>query len=128
MKKTLFLLFAVSFIFINIAGCSPLLIGAAVGGAGVYAISKDTVQGETDKPYDSLWNEAVNVSKVRGTIKQEDYARGTIELEADSSKVWIRVIRLTRLTNRLRVCSRKYHLPNLGLAQEVFTKIMGGAR
>ncbi len=128
MKKTLFFLFTVSFIFINIAGCAPLLIGAAVGGAGVYVAGKDTVQGETDKPYDSLWNEAINVSKARGTIKQEDYVRGIIELEADSSKVWIRVIRLTRSTNRLRVCSRKYHLPNLALAQEVFTKIMGGAR
>lgn len=128
MKKVLFSLFVVTFIFVNISGCVPLIVGGAVGALGGYAVSKDTIQGETDKPYDSLWSAALTVGKIRGTIKRDDYNRGYIELGADSSRVWIRLIRLTHSTTRLRVASRKYHLPNLALAQEIFTKIMEEAR
>jgi len=112
----------------NAAGCVPLIVGATVGGVAVYAVSKDTVQGETDKTYDSIWNAALRVGKIRGTIKQENYTKGTIELEAESSRVYIRVFNLTRATTRLRVSARKYHMPNIGLAQDMFVKIMEEAR
>lgn len=128
MKRILFSLFIVPFIFVNITGCVPFMVGGAVGALGSYAVSKDTIQGDTDKPYDSIFSAALTVSKIRGTIKHQDYSRGYIQLEADSSRVWIRLIRLTRLTTRLRIASRKYHLPNLTLAQEIFTKIMEEAR
>lgn len=128
MKKTIFFSLLVPFILVNILGCVPLIIGGAAGALGAYVISKDTIQGETDKPYDSLWNAAVNVSRIRGTIKQEDSRRGYIELEAGSSKVQIRLIRLTRATTRLRISSRKYHLPDLNLAQDIFVKIMEEAK
>lgn len=117
----------ISFLALNLYGCW-FIVGGAVGALGGYAISKDTVQGETDKPYDNLWDAALTISKIRGAIKQEDISRGYIELEADSSRVWIRVIRLTRSVNRLRVSSRKFHLPNLSLAQDIFTKIMEQAQ
>ncbi len=105
-------------------GCVPLMVGATVGVLGGQAISKDTVCGETDRPYDALWDSVLTVSKIRGKIKQEDKTRGYIEFEADSSLVRINVIRLTRTTNRLKISSRKYGFPNLGLSQDLFVKIL----
>lgn len=127
MKKIVCFFLAVS-LLISAAGCAPLIIGAAVGGVGGYAVSKDTVQGETDKPYDILWNAALTVSKIRGTIKQEDALRGQIYFESDSGRVWVRLIRLTHATTRLRISARKFHLPNLELAQDMYTKIMDEAK
>jgi hypothetical protein len=120
--------FVISFIFSCVVGCAPLIIGAVVGGVGCYAISKDTVQGEMDKPYKSVWDAAIMIAKIRGTITQEDSRRGYIGLDVDSSKAWIRLVRLTRSTIRLRVSAKKYHLPNLTLAQDLYTKIMEEAR
>lgn len=114
----------------NILGCAPLIIGtvAAVGAVGGYAVSKDTVQGETDRGYSSLWQSAVEVAKIRGTIVNDNPTTGYIELKADSSRVWIRLVRLTRATTRLRVSARKFRLPNLSLAQDIFVKIMEDVR
>ena len=124
MKKLAAFCVMVSFLFISIAGCAPLIVGALVGGVGGYAISNDTMQGESDTPYDTLWNAAERISKVRGKLKREDMTRGVIELEADSSKVTIQLVRLTRATTRLKVSAHKYYLPNLKLAQDIFMKIM----
>ena len=126
MKKII--LFLILCFFVSILGCAPLIIGGAVGALGGYAVSKDTIQGETDKNYDSLWEAALTVSKIRGQIKYENKTKGYIESEAESSKVYIRFIRLTVSTTRLRVSARKYHLPNMGLAQDIFVKIMEQAR
>ncbi|MDI6759177.1 MAG: hypothetical protein QMD94_05860, partial [Candidatus Omnitrophota bacterium] len=105
-------------------GCVPLMVGATVGALGGYAISKDTVCGETDRPYESLWSSAMIVSKIRGKIRQEDKTRGYIEFEVDSSLVRINVIKLTRTTNRLKISARKYGFPNLSLSQDLFVKIL----
>jgi hypothetical protein len=127
MKKIL-LVFFVFITALNFLGCAPLIVGAAVGAVGGYAISKDTIQGETDKSYDSLWSAALLVGKIRGRIKNEDSAKGNIELEAESSKVFIRLIRLTRATTKVRVSARKYHFPNMSLAEDIFVKIMAEAK
>ena len=99
-----------------------------MGAAGAYVISKDTIQGNTDKPYDRLWSATVRIGRVRGTITEEDRQRGYIELEADSSRVKIKLNRLTSSTTKLRVSARKYHLPNLDLAQDLYVKILEEAR
>jgi len=126
MKKII--LFLIPCIFVGILGCAPLIIGGAVGALGGHALSKDTIQCETDKNYDGLWEAALTVSKIRGEIKYEDKTKGYIELEAESSKVYIRLIRLTVSTTRLRVSARKYHFPNMSLAQDIFVKVMEQAR
>ncbi|MFA5224700.1 MAG: DUF3568 family protein, partial [Candidatus Omnitrophota bacterium] len=119
-------IYLVLFILPVVCGCAPLIIGAAAGGLGAYAISKDTVQGDSDKSFDLLWDSAVNVSKQYGITQQENISTGYIELTADSSKVWIRLIRLTRATTRIRVSARKFHFPNIELAQDLFVKIVTG--
>jgi hypothetical protein len=113
---------------ITSSGCVAFMVGGAAGALGGYAVSKDTVQAETDRPYELLWDSALRVGRIRGAIKQEDRQRGNIQLEADSSLVWIRLIRLTRSTTRLRISARKYRLPNLRLAQEFFVKILEEAK
>lgn len=118
----------IMFMLMNISGCAPLIIGSAVGALGGYAISRDTMQGETDIEYDRLWNAMTTVAQIRGTIKSEDYSKGYLNLEAESSKVWIRLIRLTKATTRLRISARKYRLPNFNLAQDIFVKIMEQAK
>jgi len=127
MRKTLIfsLLF---FLFLNILGCAALIIGGAAGALGAYAIGKDTIQGETDKPYDSLWSSAMAVARIRGVIKQENSLKGYIEMEASRSKVSIALIRLTQATTRLKIKARKYGFPNLQLAQDLYVRILEQAQ
>ncbi|HNX81383.1 MAG TPA: DUF3568 family protein [Candidatus Omnitrophota bacterium] len=127
MKKNL--LGSIIFILvIGVSGCAPLIVGAAVGGAGAYAVSKDTLQGDTDKPYDALWSAALSIAKVKGTVILEDYHKGMINLNIEGGKVWIRFIRLTRTATRVKVSARKFHMPSISSAQDIYTKIMDEAR
>lgn len=126
--KRIAVLFTIPFILINLYGCW-FVVGGAVGAAGAYVMGKDSIQTETDRAYDLLWNTALKVSRIRGTITKEDNLRGLIELETENSRVWIRLIRLTRSTTRLRVSARtKMRLPNLSLAQTIFSKILEEAK
>ena len=111
-----------------ISGCAPLIIGGAVGALGGYAISKDTIQGETDIGYQELWGSAVRVVRLRGIPQYEDNLKGYIRAEIDSSKVWVRLVRLTKTATRLRISARKYHFPNRTLAEELYIKILEEAR
>ncbi|MFA6357849.1 MAG: DUF3568 family protein [Candidatus Omnitrophota bacterium] len=113
---------------VSICGCAPLIIGAAAGGLGAYGVSRDTVQGDTDKNYEELWASALNVSSACGLIQQEDAAGGYIELGTQSSKVWIKLVRLTQTATRVKVSARKYHFPNMELAQDIFVKIITGVK
>ena len=128
MKNKLFLFLAVPVIIFNLAGCAPLVVGAAVGAVGGYAATRDTIQGDSDRPYESLWNAAVKVAEIRGKIRREDANSGTIQVDVESSLVWIRLIKLTRATTRIRISARKYIFPNLALAQDLYVKIIEEAR
>ena len=127
MKKFFSFTLLLFFLFSG-CGCAPLIIGAAAGGLGAYVVSKDTVQGDTDKNYEALWDSALSVARSRGLIQQENAATGNIELGAESSKVWIKLVRLTQATTRVRVSARKYHFPNMELAQDIFVKIITGVK
>ncbi len=125
MKRKFLFSFLAPFLLLGLSGCAALIVGGAVGALGGYAISKDTIQGDSDKAYDNLWYAAMTIAKARGTIKQENSQRGYIDLVTDSSKVHIRLTRLTRMTTRIRISARnKYHLPNLNLAEDIFVKIV----
>ena len=116
------------FILASVVGCAPLIIGVAAGGLGAYTVSKDTVQADSDKDYAALWESALSVAKARGIIQQENVNTGYIELSADASKVWIRLMRLTQATTRIKISARRYHLPNMELAQDFFVKIITGTK
>ena len=123
MKRLTVLLLLIPFLAAGLSGCMPVFL-MAVGGVGVYAISKDTIQGYSDTPYEALWDSAKKVARIRGTILQEDFNRGYIEVDAKPSKIWIQFVRITTATTKIRVSARKYKLPNIDLAQEVFVKIV----
>lgn len=115
-------------LLLSVSGCVPLIIGGAAGALGAYAISKDTIQGDTDKAYGRLWNSAVTVARSRGTIKEEDNIRGYLQFQDGTTIVTVKLVQLTRSSVRLKVTGRKHHLPDINLAQEVFVKITEGAQ
>lgn len=127
MKRIICFLSLIGFIFLN-SGCIPLIVGGTVGAVGAIVVSKDTIQADSDKGYDNLWNAAQAVGKMQGTIKKEDYDHGFLSYGVNSAQVTIRFIRLTRKATRLRITARKHHLPDLSLAEETFTKIMEEAQ
>lgn len=129
MKKALIAAVLVPFLAIAISGCAPLLL-MTVGGVGVYAISKDTIQGDTDASYESLWGAALKVSRIRGTILEEDFNRGFIHVDANPNIIKIQFQRLTAATTKMRVSVRKYKkmFPNIELAEQVFIKILEEAK
>jgi hypothetical protein len=127
MKKWLALFVLIPFLVMGLSGCVPVFL-MAVGGVGVYAISKDTIQGDTDTSYEALWDSALRVARIRGTVIQEDFNRGYIEIDAKPNKIWIQFVRVTPAATKIRVSARKYKLPNIDLAQEVFIKIIEEAK
>lgn len=121
-------LFGLAGCVIFICGCVPLIIGGAVGAVGAYAISRDTVQGDTDKAYDSLWDAAYRTAKIRGVIREEDNLRGYLRADINLSRVEINLIKLTQSATRVKIRARRHHLPDLKLAEDFYTKIMDEAR
>lgn len=123
MRKPVFFLIFISLALVQMTGC-VFVLGGAAGALGAYGLSKDSMEGDTDIPYENLWSAATLVSRARGTITKEDKLQSLIELETDSSRVWIQLTRVTPYTTRLRVAARKYRFPNLTLAQDMYTKII----
>ncbi len=129
MRKKIGIALLTGILIVNLSGCAPLLVGVALGGATVYAISKDTIQGDTEKSYEGLWEAAVNVAGTYGMIKTEDKNTGYIFIEGPSGRIWIHLVKLTRAATRIKISARnKLHLPDLNKAQEVFVKIMEQAQ
>jgi len=128
-KRIFFGFLLAVFILASSFGCVPLLVGGAAGALGVYVVSRDTIEGDTDRPYAKLWASATALAKSKGTVKIEDSSKGYIDfVDASLSKVQIRLVRVTRLTTRIRITARKHHLPNLTLAQDLFVKIIDGSK
>ncbi|MDP2904797.1 MAG: hypothetical protein Q8O22_00665 [Candidatus Omnitrophota bacterium] len=128
MKKNIAIALLAGFFLLNIGGC-VMIVGGTMGAAGAYAASRDTIEGDTDKSYASLWREAVSIAESCGAIKQEDADRGYIEVDTAGGHLWIRIARLTRHANRLKVSARNsYHLPDIAEAQRVYTRIIEGAK
>ena len=126
MKKTG--IAVLSFALFCCTGCAPIIIGAAVGAVGGYAISRDTIQGTSEKPFDSLWQSTQTVAKIRGTVVEINEQAGYTRLNVESSRVDINLARLTTQTTRVKVTARKNGFPNLKLAQDLYVKIMENAQ
>jgi len=126
MKKAAFL-FVLLATAVNLTGCW-FIVGGAAGAAGAYVMGQDYLEGNTDRPYESLWNAAMTVARIRGRIQQEDITGGYIEVAVDSTLVKIRLTRVSQATTKVKVAARKHHLPNLKIAQEIFIKIMEEAK
>ncbi len=108
------------------SGC--IFIVAGVGALGGYAISKDTIQGETEKTFDSVWNTSKDVLNTMGQVITENKSKGEFEADFSPSIVKVKMEELTPKVVRLRVSARKYMFPDISLAQKIFIKIVEQAK
>ena len=123
MGRMKFFCFLIILPLLSISGCMPLVVGGA-GVLGGYAVGRDTIKGHSEKPYHAIWNAALKVARIKGKLTKEDKKKGEIEMEAELSRVWIKLTKLTKSATEIKVSARKYSLPNLKLAEEIFIKIM----
>jgi hypothetical protein len=122
--KILFSLFLICCLFLS--GC--IFVIAGVGALGGYAISKDTIQGETEKSFESLWGTSLDVLSIMGIVYTEHESKGIIEAKIGASDVKVVIEELTARTARLRVSARKYLLPDISLAQRLYIKIIQNSK
>ena len=123
--RKIFILLALPWFF---SGCAMMLVGA--GAAGGYAIGRDYIQGESDKSFESVYDSAANIAGIMGVIESQfsNPSLAKIKAKVESSSLEIDIERLTRQTLRLKVKSRKNMMPNIELAQKVYSKILQQAR
>ncbi|MBL7151200.1 MAG: DUF3568 family protein [Candidatus Omnitrophica bacterium] len=123
MKSPKFFCLLLALSLLNLCGCIPLVVGGA-GVLGGYAIGRDNITGNSDKPYNAIWRSALKAAKIKGKPTRENKEKGEIELEAEKSLVCIKLTKLTETATEIKVSARRYSLPNLKLAEEVFIKII----
>ena len=115
----------VCFMGFAISGC-VFIIGGAIGAAGGYAISSDTIEGMVDRTYDDIWDASTRVANIMGNMKFKDRQKGYIESEVANAKVNINIEKVTDETTKIRIKARKYYklMPDIVTAQKIYTKIM----
>jgi len=123
MKRILHFVFLIVMLF-NVAGCAALIVGGAVGVAGAYAISRDTLQGMVDGNFQDVWETSIEVVREFGEVSTLQKDRGLIIVKSNATFIKVRIVRITKAVVKLRVSARKHHLPNLTLAQEIYTRIL----
>ncbi len=112
-------------LIIGFTGCvaAPImLIGA--GAVGGYAISRDTFEGNTSKSQEELWDAANKILAIMGSIEVSDRKRDELSGHVNGATVWITVVPVNSSTTKLRIKARKNLLPAIGIAQDVYAKII----
>lgn len=122
MKKRWILGF-IAVIFLVHTGCALFLVGA--GAAGGYAISKDEVEGYSDKTKSKVFDAAKTVLLAEGLIQVQDKEAGILEALVGESQVKVTLEQVSVKTVKIRVQGRKVKglFPDIGLAQDVYGKI-----
>jgi len=123
MAKQSFKILLAAFICIFSSGCVFLVIGG-VGAVGGYAISRDSFEGVSSKGQEELFAAAQKVLSIMGTISDARPKDGEIVAMVYGNHVTVDIIQINLTTSKLRVKARKDLLPSVGVAQEVYTKIM----
>ncbi len=121
-QKNMFLVVLMLIFSLSTSGCVYVIAGG-LGALGGYAISPDTVEGDEEVDYDTLWDSAVEVVGIMGLIQTKDYKLGNIEAKINGASVIIDIAQISSSEVRMRVKARKNMLPNIKIAQDVFVKI-----
>ena len=108
---------------VSSGGCWFLVVGGA-GAVGGYAVTRDTFEGVSSKGQDELIDASRKVLSIMGTIKDEQPKEGVIHAIVYGNHVTVWVIQVNLTTSKLRVKARNGIFPRLGVAQDVYTKIM----
>ena len=113
------------FLIIGMSGCiaAPIILVGA-GAFGGYAISRDTFEGNTNKSQDELWDTANKVLGIMGSVDHSDRKRDELDGHVNGATVWITVIPINTSTTKLRIKARKNLLPAIGVAQDIYAKII----
>ena len=119
----LFQIYLAVFLCVFSGGCAFLIIGG-VGAVGGYAVTRDTFEGVSTKGQDELMSAAHKVMSIMGTITDERVKDGEIKGIVYGNHVTVQVIQINLTTSKLRVKARNAIFPRIGVAQEVYTKIM----
>ena len=123
LKRNLSVFCFIAALMFSSSGCIYLVVGG-IGAVGGYVVSPDTVEGLTENDEQDLWDAAVQVASVMGVIVKQSEGAGEIEAKISSATVIIVVEPLSPAATKLSVKSRKYYLPKISIAQDVFVKIM----
>jgi len=123
LHKTIFLHILILPVLLSLSGCIYLVVGG-LGAVGGYVVSPDTVEGVTENEREIVWDAAVEITSIMGTIKEQQEDSGIIIAKVGGAKVTISVIALSQSAVKLRVKSRKAFFPKISTAQDVFVKIM----
>jgi len=120
--KFFHILFAASLCIFS-SGCIFLVVGG-VGAVGGYAVTRDTFEGVSSKGQEELLAAAHKVLSIMGTISDERPKDGEIVATVNGNHITVDVIQVNLTTSKLRVKARNGIFPRVGVAQEVYTKIM----
>lgn len=121
-KRVLAVLLLLSSVF-SYSGCVVLIAGG-LGAVGGYAVSPDTVEGMVDRDHIEVWDAAVEVIGIMGTIVEKNNNAGYILAKVHGAKVEVNVLQFSSRNVQLRVKARKMFFPKISVAQEVFVKIV----
>ncbi|MBI3333290.1 MAG: DUF3568 family protein [Candidatus Omnitrophica bacterium] len=123
LASALLLLFAGS-CSLPLSGCAPILLATAGAVAG-YAVGKDKVTLDLDRPWDPVWSAcAEEVKYLGGRIKKEDRSNGRLDVQVKKADVVITLEQLTPSTVRVVIRARKNLLPQLEIAQRLGVGIL----
>jgi len=108
----------------GVSGCAVFFIGAA-GVAGGYAVSRDGIEGITDKPYNEVWEAASNILNVQGRVEMSDKKRGVMHVKMGGSVVHFKMEKATSHSVVFRVQARKFFkmFPDMNLARRLYSVI-----
>ena len=108
---------------LNLTGCVYLVVGT-VGAVGGYIVSPDTVEGITQKDQTKVWNAAIEVASIMGSVENKLQSSGVIVAIIQGARVSITVVPINDANVKLTVKARKTLLPKINVAQDIFTKII----
>ena len=106
-------LWAASIVFVILG---VLLAFGAVGG---YAISKDSVTMDLDRPMEHIWNACVEETRHQGAVKRLDPKNGRLDAQIQQASVVVTVEQLTPATVRVVIRARRNLLPRIEVAQRL---------
>lgn len=102
----------------SLSGCAPVLLATAGVVAG-YAVSRDSVTIDLDRPWDKVWAASLEETKRQGLLKREDRGRGLIDARIRETDVSVTLEQLTPSTVRLVIRARRHLLPQVEVAQRL---------
>lgn len=122
-KKSLLNAVFSAFILFALNGCIYLVVGG-IGAVGGYIVSPDTVEGLTENDEITVWDGALDIVSIMGTIKDQNESNGILVASINGAEVTIRIVKLNDSNVKISVKARKAYLPKISVAQDVFVKVM----